>query len=378
MRLSSATVVAAACIALLAGCSNSSQSPLSSAPGIAPNAVGGPVAKVLTRAQVQQLHPNVLSPSMQKVIASRHFVRPSHLKRTGIPKMWLTDDAGYIWGILGKNVVTYLTDCSGAEGARVDHNGRLIVACTNSATVNIYNAGNVTGPADVVLYDTSGFYPADAFIDTAGNIYATNLYGFSCTTYNCYFNYGDIVWWSTGNQNNGSSPSGSYTDPNMYENFFADVDASGNVYLDGLNLNSIVPEVDEITGITGTAPSSTNLGISLNFPGGVYVNSPTKPTAFLSINDQGCYGCGNNSMSTYALPYTGAAGPWGPIVSPQNLNHTCDPVGGGFNKADSKVLLGDAGCRAGMLGATTANTWKQLLNINFSDPIDGAFLKSDK
>jgi hypothetical protein len=297
---------------------------------------------------------------------SWHPVLPDKKSKKPV-KNWLMDDGGYIWGINGKKVVTYLTDCSGAEGGIVDHSGRLIVACTNTGTVNIYNAGNTTGPADVVLSEP-GQFPAAAFEDTAGNIYATNL--FSST------GNGSISWWLTNNQSSGATPSGNYIDPNLTEDFFGDVDKSGNVYVDGFNTNG-VPEVDMIKKFL-KKPKVTNLNITMSFPGGVYVVSPTGSNPLLSVLDQGSYGSGTDVLYQYNLPVSPSPTPITTSYPPQNLSLTCDPVAGGYSSDETQIAIGDAGCHALVTGTPATNKWKDTLNINFNIPIMGAFVPSDK
>lgn len=390
MRLSLASAVSCGvAMAFLAGCSGTSQGtiPGGAQAGASQTRVSQSGAsrgsglhgfvlppKVISREQLKQLHPNVLPPGFHMPKMDLHH--KIHVDKTAIPTMALADDGGYVWFISKKGAVAgYATDCSGAEGGVVDHSGRVVVACTNSQTINVYNKGNTTGPANLVLSD-SGLYPADAFEDSSGNIYATNLYGFYCTAYYCYFQNGNIVWWSTGNQGSFASPSGSYQDPNLIEDFFADVDASGKVYVDGIGEFCSgyycyeTPEVDQITNITGSA-SSSNQNIALGYPGMVYAMG----NGNLAIGDQGCFGCGNNALYIYNDPPTVVSAT---LKSPQNFSNTCDPVGGGFNMNDSQVVIGDAGCRAADLGKVHSNKWKSLLNINFSTPIGGMFLTSDK
>jgi hypothetical protein len=385
MRFSLATAVAAACAVSigLAGCSNSAQGSTGSVPGFSPSHVGSEsaLASLVARTQLDKTHPSVLPIQMQMELQHRAKIKPPQVHPNVAQKDWITDDTGYIWGTNNGTIVTYLTDCSGAEGGIVDHTGRLIVACTSSSTVNIYNAGNTTGPANVVLHDESGFYPADAFEDTHGNIYATNIYGEVCqTTYDCNFYNGNVVWWTTSNQANGAGPSGSYTDPNFYYGDFGDVDKNGNVYIDtSFNSCCFAPEVDEITGITGTGPVATNLNITLHAAGGVYVVSPSKPTAYLVINDEGGYHVGNNALYSFALPFTGATGPWGPDATPQNKQKSCEPIALGFSKNEKDALVGDSGCHAADYSAAlTTNVWSSYPNIDFVAPISGAFLASDK
>jgi hypothetical protein len=386
MRLSLVTASLAISVALLAACSTSPQG-TSGVPGSSQQAATTkqyaalrPPAH-LTRDQAAHLRVTVLPRGVLE------HARPAHvpqIDRKGVPAAWLTDAAGYIWGLRntllhgppGTKIVTYLTDCSGAEGGIVDHAGRLVVACTDSGTVNIYKKGNYTGPADVVLSlgdsADSFYFPAAAFEDANGNIYATNLYYYYDCEPSCIFGDGNIVWWTTSNQTSGALPSGTYTDPNMAEDYFADVDSSGNVYLDGFN-QSFLPELDEISSIMEPSASATDLGLTLNYPGGIYVTGSNE----LSVIDQGCYGCGNASVTLYSLPYSGAV-VTGPLVPPQNASNTCDPVAGGYNKGEQKLLIGDAGCHVGDLARVPSAYWKLIVNNNFVTPIAGAFVSSDK
>jgi len=334
--------------------------------------------KTMSREEAAKLHPMALQPELAKKFAHVHFAKPNFRKdHNAAITSFVMDDAGFIWGLHKKKIVTYHNDCSGAEGGVVDHQGRLVVACTNTGTINVYNAGNTSGTADLTLdEDTStGFsYPAAAFEDASGNIYATNLYNYTnCDPY-CTFSPGSVVWWTTSNQTSGSLPSGSYTDPNLYEDYFGDVDASGNVYVDGED-NSFVPEVDKISGITGGSPSSTNLNISLEFPGGVYVVSPTGSSPELSVIDQGAYGSGSDALYVYALSSMSLL--WTDKPK-QNIENLCDSVAGGYDSAESTISIGDAGCHSNDVGNVITNHWKDNANIDYDVPIDGAYVTSDK
>jgi hypothetical protein len=184
------------------------------------------------------------------------------------------------------------------------------------------------------------------------------------------------VKWNAGDPS-GSKPDAVIADDNMYEVYFADIDAKGNCYLDGFD-ESYLPQVDELPGCTSA--SGTNLGISLAFPGGVYVREPNHG-ADLSVVDQGTDGSGKGVLYLYVLgsyktpDYTSNP--------PQNIQHTCDPVAGGWSKDGDYILIGDSGCHAGDLatgffGSGRSIVWESLLNINFNIPIDGAFVSSDK
>jgi hypothetical protein len=389
MRLSLAAAGLATSVVLLAGCSNSPQGTLPT--GASQGATGasqsatqnvgrGPadfqmLPQVMTREQVAKLHLSVLPKQVLEASLRRHHpIKITLAKSATTPSMVITDYAGYIWWVSKTGAVTgYATDCLGAEGGRIDRKGRLIVSCTSGHTVNIYNSGNTTGPANVVLNDTKGFYPGDAFEDKNGNIFASNLSGFSCTS-TCQSYHGDIVWWKTGNQSTGSSPSGSYTDPNFLEDFFADVDANGNVYVDGVvctfygyyGCATQGPELDTITNIMGSSPSASNDNIYMNYPGGVY----TMGNGQISYDDYG-----NSAIYLYnSLPGSFAS----MLNPPQSVATSCSAVSAGYDKGDKNVLVGDSACHTGDLGSVKTNTWSNVSNIDFQTPVIGLFLNSDK
>jgi hypothetical protein len=345
------------------------------------------IPRTILRSDLHKYIPNALSPKANQAAkrwALTHKVHYGVRSNAGVAE-WISDAGNStIWGGKEKksffNVTTYLTDCSEPEGMRVDHTGNLVVACTDSGDVNIYNSGNTTGPATIVYQEdqfTSTnsiyYYPADAFEDTHGNIYATNLYGFNCNSTSCTFYPGNIAYWAAGSPNL-AYPSGYITDTNAYEMYFGDIDGQGNCYVDGFN-NSFVPFVDELPGCA--SGTGTNLGITLNFPGGVYTVSPTnKKKQMLSVLDQGSYGSGNDVLYIYKLPYTGT--PLYTDYPPQNINKTCDPVAGGFDKKEKHIKIGDAGCHDADYGAVATNAWTQVFSADFSEPIDAAFNPSDK
>jgi hypothetical protein len=321
---------------------------------------------------------SVLPPKVLEAALRRIHHRPNiAVVKYGTPSMVVTDYAGYIWWITQDGTVTgYTTDCAGAEGGVVDHRGRLIVACTNGDTINIYNKGNTTGPADVVLNDTKGFYPGDAFEDKNGNIFGVNLSGFACGSTGCKGYHGDIVWWTTANQSNGSLPSGTYTDPNLLSDDYADIDANGNVYVDGTACTFVGiygcaaegPELDTVTNIMGSAPSASQDNIYMQWPGGIY----TMGNGQISYDD-----AGTSAVYLYnSLPGTFAS----TLNPPQSVSSQCTANSAGYDQGDTHVLIGDAnsGCSFAALGKVKSNTWNAVSNIDFQVPVSGLFLKSDK
>lgn len=346
----------------------------------------GIIPRTVTRAQVAKAsYPSVSLPQAHKAALKwekEHGAPAFHPRKHAQVTSWLTDDAGYIWGLKGNKLVAALTDCSGAEGGMIDSKGNLVVACTNAGSVNIYKAGNTSGPADTVLqedsYSSSSSqsneviaYSADAFEDSKGNIYATNLYSYDCTTSSCTFIPGNIVEWKKGAAS-GSYPSKVYTDPNnTYLGLFGAINSSGEMAFDFNSLvcyssscfyESEVPELD-------TSPNGntwTNSGVTLGFPGGLNYLS----NGDLGVNDQGCYECGNGSYTIYgASSFSGS-----PVFSgqfPQNYFDSCDPVATNLNSSESEVYAGDAGCHAEATLTIPGDKGGDILSIDFSEPISG-------
>jgi hypothetical protein len=326
-------------------------------------------------------HPSAVRPSV--AFAAQKFAKTHHVDLRGLTKGYrpnasavgvITDDYGYIWIMNTKFTVinSYLTDCSGAEGAKVDHNKNLWVACTNTGTVNEYAPGATS--ATMVLYDNPGgatYYTADVATDHNGNVYASSLYSFYCTTYYCYFYPGHVDYWT--NPTNGASPTGTVNDPNINEEgFFLDSDNAGtNVYVDYESCGTTTCgfALDQITNPTSATPTvTTQLGYgSIQFPGGVYVAH----SGNVLVNDQDTHLITEYQPS----PWT-ALGQLGPL--PLNIFGSGDAVAGGPNKKETMLALGDASLHAADVGKVSTNSWTAKPNINFGLPIGGAFSPSDK
>ena len=331
------------------------------------------VPDVISRSQLHLTRPAAVPVTIQRRAGKIHVpagVRKG-FRHDGASNIYLTDDSGYIFQLnkKGTTVLGYATDCSGAEGAKVDHSGNLWVACTNTSTVNEYTPAS-SGTASLVLTDNPGgidYYTADVAVDNAGNVYATSLYAFSCTS-TCFFYPGQVSKWSA--PVTPSSVPVTVADPNINEEgFFLDVDTAGNVYVDydSCGTSFCGYGLDQITG-SGVNNLISYTSGSIQFPGGVYVTQ----NGNVNLIDQ----IAGTETQYIVSPF----GPAGFAVSIQyNLQHGCDPVSGGWSKGDKKIGIGDAGCHALQLGkATNGNTLTGLANINFSLPIGAAFAPSDK
>ena len=338
------------------------------------------VTKVIPRSEAAKyLNPALVHDSVRTEGLKRALkMAPSHMKafRTKLPPgtitNFLSDDSGYIFELAGSKVVGYLTDCSGAEGMKVDHSGNLWVACTNTGTVNEYAPG--ASSATLTLVDNPGgatYYTADVAVDSAGDVWASSLYAFYCSSYYCYFEPGQVSFWAAGSYSNGSSPTGTVTDTNINEEgFFLDASPSGSdVYVDYEECTSTTCgfAADDISGstITQFAPIG-----SISFPGGLYYTG----TGTVNLLDQDAH------VITVFSGDVATGAYYGP--TPENLEGGCDPVDTGYNLGDSEVAIGDAGCHSldeGKLAAHHGHgSFKAKPNINFSLPIGAAFSPSDK
>jgi len=342
-----------------------------------------PVGHVVPLSQAAQFKNPVGVPQSVKQAALKRIAQmaPRHMKAFRHPgggvKTYLTDDSGYIFELAGNGSVTgYLTDCSGAEGMKVDHSGNLYVACTNTSTVNIYAPG--ASYATLTYVDNPGgvyYYDADVAVDGFGDVYSSSLYAFSCTTYSCTFYPGQISAWAAGDAS-GSSPDVTIGDPNINEEgFFTDVDEAGsNLYVDYEECTTsdcgFAADWIEATSSGNVVTQFIPLG-GLEFPGAVLLETGKKgSTAGVIVGDQ---------LTRLYTEYTASGSATGNVYGPsvENIEGSCDPVSGGLSKGNKDIALGDAGCHALVTGKLTG-TWSAAANINYSLPIGAGFSKSNR
>ncbi len=212
------------------------------AANVLPRASGEVVtAATMLPGQFGRPHPTVLPPSRfsdytleryREHSDLRHVARKHH-KNVDV----ISDDSGYIFEITSRGkLVGYLDDCAGPEGSKIDHAGDLWVACTDAGAINMYEPGAST--ASLVLNATPKsssipFFPSDVAFDANGDVYAANLYAWSCNPSSCSYLPGNLVYWAQANVLPGAHPSGIVADANLDgETYFLDTDATGNVYVD--------------------------------------------------------------------------------------------------------------------------------------------------
>jgi hypothetical protein len=338
----------------------------------------GQLPKKLTREQIADLRPMAV-PERVHQRALRYFLAHrqafSHRAASHAAKKvtsFLTDYDGYIWELGAKGqVLGDLTDCSGAQGAKVDSYGNLWVACTLTNTINMYAPG--ASSASLTLNDTVngvGYYPVDVATDGVGNVYATNIEGLSCISSSCNLVAGNVLVFAS-NQAGGFLAPAVVNDPNIASGYFLDTDGIGNVYVDyagsgscsGYGLDQIIsPQANYPTVNSIVSPCAS----SIEFPGGVYTSNFDSQ---LNVLDQ---------LSQVITQYPIFAEAVGSPIGYLGPVSGSDPVSVGWNQADSQIAAADAGDAAVDFGTAPQNVWKQDFNGNFLSPIGAAYVASDK
>jgi len=346
------------------------------APGIA--APHSTVSSRLTRAEAASFHPMAVPERVRETILRKrqaHGVRRHRSAGYGTSPAtaFVTDVGGFIWELNSKNqVVGELTDCAGAEGAKVDGYGNLWAACTDGSAINMYVPG--ASSASLTLSDTLNgvaYYPADVTFDGAGNIYVTNLVGLACSA-SCSQEPGNVVLFLS-NQSGGYSEPVAIADANINVGaYFLDADDDGNVYVDysGTSSSCTGYGLDQISGALNGNPTVTTLSSvcsgQIQFPGGVYTTNFQRQ---LNVLDQDTKG-----ITEYPI----AVGIVGSPVNTLGPIPAGDPVAMGWNQADSQLAAGDAADAAADFGSVSQNTWKSIAGMGFEEPIGAAYASSDK
>lgn len=324
------------------------------------------------RAQTATAWPTVVAPWATERVNAYAATHPRPViarpfRKDAVATMWLSDGNGYIWQLSSTGIVVgALTDCAGPHGIKVDHAGNLWAVCSGTETIQEYAPGAAS--ATLVLDDAAGFVPVDVAVDSNGNVYASNIDGFDCSSSSCTVYDGNVVYWLAPYLASGETPSGAINDPNIYEGYFLDVDSNGNLYVDMLNAASLGGETDEIVDPLGSSKSILNLNINPGYPGGVYVSNGG---TILNVLDQNAL-----VITRYDLSSGGFPRKLGKL--PENWEKTCDPIAMGFSLGDTNVGVGDVACNAFDSGVVKTNKFKQLLSSSFQQPMGAAYMVSDK
>jgi hypothetical protein len=262
------------------------------------------------------------------------------------------------------------------------------VDSSQNVWINCILLGGSTGGGGMLEYSPGG---------TLENIYPTNSQNECPSGDSCYFSSLDggwdskghvftelsdgededthqsitpgFVWWNANDKSAGStfiSIGSKYCSENCTV-YHMDVDAKGNIWFDFVGEGLFLGEVKNPT----TNPSITAVSVEGTSTGGVYINDRTQ---ILNLVD------GLSRMIyRYHLPVKAHSKPFQTLgPTGQNLSGEGEPNTGGFNKDDSKIVLGDY---FGWLdiGTVRANSWKLVSNVNFTNgAVGAAYTPSDK
>ena len=311
--------------------------------------------------------------------------------------LWATDtNFNYLLGqdASGKRTVTAIdlsrNSCYDPVALKVDRAQHVWVGCeltslsgTNGAVQEYTSAGALRKqylpacPTPISECQSFSGYGYDSGLDPHSNVFASlNLYSMEMCNPSCVnvLSTG-FEWWPKGNPS--ATPRlislGANCKP-LCGVGYMDVDAAGNLWFTfsgykqstyGFGLGEVINPTSN-PHFTIVEPVGT-----YGFFGGVYVSNGGET---LNVIDQK-----PRTISQYHLPLSPSGAPFN-VLGPtrQNAFGIGDPVSGGFNKAESKMAIGDTGGWFDV-GKVSSNAWSDVANPNFYSGIDGAaYTPSDK
>jgi hypothetical protein len=294
------------------------------------------------------------------VNGTRPAFHPIHSGTT--PTMWISaSDYSYLIGVNNRHKTVVAVDtskngCYNAVSVKVDQQRNAWVACQTNASftagasqeysssgtlLNTYGAGCPTNiPASSCALFFSNTVDQG---ENANHVFVGLTYYVNCDAqYNCdSVNGGGVEYWQTGQASaqptvNPFNLSGITLEGSGY----LDVDASDDVYYTYSGCESAYPYtcgygLAEYANATSPSGAQTVLlpPGSIGTFGGVTISHHGK---ILNVIDQSA-----RTITQYALPWTGVPlRTLGPTLTP--VFGKGDPVTGGFNRDDSKMVIGDA------------------------------------
>ena len=314
--------IAAAALALLAGCSGASQlSPSTTAAQSSAQSVGHQLPFVLGTKRLLgafALTAEKLATLRASGIKVPHVVVPNRTRAKWGHVLFVADYSGNVVQEFqpekGGAVIATISDVVGPQGMDTDRHENLYVTSQGTSAVNVYAPGSYT--ASKILNEGNQQAPASVAVCPNGTVYVSNTYA------NYGYSNGSIQIFAPGS----TSPTGSIPDGNIYFSFFVACDAAGNVWYDYLD-NNIVTGVAEYVPSTGTITQFGSLGIA--FPGGIRALG----NGLLSINDQSA---SQSNGSVYLFNASNMAG--GPVSS---ITGFADPVSGSWARLDGATWQAD-------------------------------------
>jgi hypothetical protein len=313
----------------------------------------GKIISPLTHAAAQRLYKSVAS-------ATRPALHPIH---TGIaPTMWLSSTgANYLIGMDGRGKTVAAIDtskngCYDAVSVKVDHQRNAWLACQLNSS---FESGGVqeydgTGtlltsywagcPTNIPASSCAVFFSGTVDeAQSATHVFVGLTYYVNCDAfYNCTtVGGGGVEYWNAGQASaqptvNPFNLSGI----TLYGSGYLDADASDNVYYTYNGCENAYPYTcgyGLAEYANATSPSGTQTVLlppgSIGTFGGVNISNHG---TILNVIDQTA-----RTITQYALPWTGVPlRTLGPTKTPSF--GIGDPVTGGFNHNDSKMIVGDA------------------------------------
>jgi hypothetical protein len=405
-----ASLAAAACVvlgALLAGCSNASQSSpalpgasgvsqMTAHPIVNPDFVKGRIPPMkLLQLQAEGKLPGPIPTEILKQQYEQLKGKPRpHFKHgdSATVKMWASDtDIGYLVGenqFATKTISALDTEANGCyypitvwvdDDADIwssceynsGFNGSAVEEWTDTGTMQRVYVGGC--PAPVSACEDFYAYSFSAAANATDVFSALTYFEWETPSGETYG--GGFEWWPE------DEPSATptlialpYGAP-VYDVYYMDVDNSGNLWFDyygydsttsayGYGLAEIETPTTDPTFVAILPPGT------LEFAGGVYVSNGGTT---LNVTDQD-----KRVIYQYVLPLSPGGAPFN-TLGPTKTNKIGfgDPVQGGFNLGDTKVVQGDAYGFVDYAKVAT-NTWSRRNNTSLYLPEGAAYTPSDK
>lgn len=406
--------------ALLAGCSNAAQAPLSLPLGrsvttssfgnrldIDPYILkGGLTPLKLLELQAEGKLPSWVSHSvLQRMIEARESPRPHFDVRqdTSWVALWTSNGShNYLIGLSKQYKTVAVIDtasngCNLPFTVKVDHSRNVWTACElNASSLNqsvggamqeysrtglLKNSYNATPPCN----PSAGCRSAFAYIydggSTVKNVFgALSLAGvYTCNSGGCQWQYfTGFIYWSEGD------PSGKIKNiplpyPRAQSVGFMDFDESGNIWFDYYGCESrglCGYALGEITNPTGPSVGFKTIfgpGSFDSCPAGIYISKQDRAET-LNVTDR----C-NREIFQYRMPVTASSTPFNALgPTPTDHGGYGQPISGGFNRTQRSIALADGN---GWLdiGNVSSNTWKTAANVDTIPSLSGAaYTPSDR
>lgn len=324
--------------------------------------------------------------------------RPVFRVHSGVPTMWLSNTGfDYLIGMDSRHQAVVAVDtsknsCYSAETVKIDHQRNVWLACQLNASFQSGSAQEYDGNGTLLTTYSAGcpsnIAPSLCAIffsgtvdqaESATHVFVGLSYYVSCDSlYNCTsVNGGGLEFWKTGHASDQPTVNPfNLAGITLSGSGYLDADASDNVYY---TYNGCLNSSPYTCGYglaeypNATSPSGTQTVLlppgSIGTFGGVTISNHGK---VLNVLDQI-----SRTVTQYALPWTGVPlRTLGPTGTPSPGEG--DPVSGGLNHNDTKMIVGDA---YGWLDAITvkSNRVKLRATAECSGGCHGAaFTPSDK